>query len=558
MTSERKESSDGDGRGRGDSDGDGGGCSQGKEGREGAFVFGSVGPTDHNKVVKGKAYVQETWRPISLSYKEKLLAPGGLGSCEDDGMEDEKTSQYPVLSMTAEQYTAWCRPWMNSLVIKVLGLSVLKHVLIDRVRRMWKPQQPLKVVPLSNEYYIISFSSKEDRDYAYHEGPWMIDDHYLLVQRWRPNFNPWRADCQRRIAVWVRIPNLPMELCTVESLGMIGNMIGKMIKIDRSMSIYDKGLHLVCFECGLYGHERKGFPHRKEVELSGNDGGPRQEPKQGAEAQKQSVGTTRIASGVECQRSCKPSGGNIHAKASIADEGGNGLNSKLDVEGPTAEQVVSGGSKHLGPHMIFRRDLWRSNQSVAANEGLKRGITENMHGVNKVAANQDVSHKEGKVFEKEHVVAGSMGGVKKNFKQLEKKAEWVVVGSKRKKEEKIKRYGKENNGEARSKAKLKGVVNSGAHPIDVTNPFSHLQNLDPSNVVVPFTDVTSLIENSVDSSPSLTHGINNQISFTYNTDGTGSVEMEVSDMGMEGKEGEKSDMENEKGCGLTPTTTSTL
>ncbi|KAI9096372.1 hypothetical protein K1719_026091 [Acacia pycnantha] len=283
MTSERKESSDGDGRGRGDSDGDGGGRSQGKEGHEGTFVFGSTGPTYHNKAVKGKAYVQETRRPISFSYKEKLLAPG----VRDDGMEDEKTSQYPVLSMTAEQYTAWCRPWMNSLVVKVLGFSVPKHVLIDRVRRMWKPQQPLKVVPLSNEYYIVSFSSKEDRDYAYHE------------------------DCQRRIAVWVRIPDLPMELCTVESLGMIGNMIGKMIKIDRSMSIYDKGgfaricvevdlqkpllsaftafgadkqlvyegLHLVCFECGLYGHERKGCPYRKEAELSGNDGGPRQEPK---------------------------------------------------------------------------------------------------------------------------------------------------------------------------------------------------------------------------------------------------------------------------------------
>ncbi|KAI9084199.1 hypothetical protein K1719_033870 [Acacia pycnantha] len=134
----------------------------------------------------------------------------------------------------------------------------------------------------------------EDRDYALYEGPWMIDDHYLLVQRWRPNFNPQKADCQRRITVWVRIPDLPMEFCTVEALGIIGNMIGKMIKIDRSTSIYDKGefaricvevdlqqpllpaftafgedkqlvyegLHWVCFQCGLYGHECGNYPHR--------------------------------------------------------------------------------------------------------------------------------------------------------------------------------------------------------------------------------------------------------------------------------------------------------
>ncbi|KAI9119124.1 hypothetical protein K1719_009799 [Acacia pycnantha] len=163
---------------------------------------------------------------------------------------------------------------------------------------MWKSKQPLKVIPLSNDYYILSFSSQEDCDYAYHEGPWMIDDHYLIVQRWRPNFNPRKADCQRKVAVWVRIPDLPMEFCTVESLGLIGNMIAKIIKIDRSTSVYDKcefaricvevdlqkpllsafttfgeakqlvyeGLHLVCFDCGLYGHVQEQCPNRSNVE----------------------------------------------------------------------------------------------------------------------------------------------------------------------------------------------------------------------------------------------------------------------------------------------------
>ncbi|KAI9117180.1 hypothetical protein K1719_011346 [Acacia pycnantha] len=117
---------------------------------------------------------------------------------------------------------------------------------------MWKPQQPLKVVHLSNGYYIVSFSNKEDRDYAFSKGPWMIDDHYLLVQCWRPNFNPWRADRHRKIAVWVRIPDLPMEFCTVESLGLIGNMIGKIVKIDRSTSIYEKGgFARICVEIDL-------------------------------------------------------------------------------------------------------------------------------------------------------------------------------------------------------------------------------------------------------------------------------------------------------------------
>ncbi|KAI9116726.1 hypothetical protein K1719_012384 [Acacia pycnantha] len=247
--SERKTSYDGDGRERGD--GDGGGQKQGSESRHETFVFGRADSREVRKADQGKESSQGARRPIALSYKEKLLSPGGLGylvshteeedivsgwkgffakqNAETEPANDDaetvreedmgvgRMSGYPVLSVTSEQYTTWCRPWMNSLIIKLLGLSVPKHVLIDRVRRMWKPRQPLKVVPLSNDYYIVSFSSMEDRDYALYEGPWMIDDHYLLVQRWRPNFNPKKADCQRRIAVWVRIPDLPMEFCTVES-----------------------------------------------------------------------------------------------------------------------------------------------------------------------------------------------------------------------------------------------------------------------------------------------------------------------------------------------------
>ncbi|KAK4278533.1 hypothetical protein QN277_016369 [Acacia crassicarpa] len=206
---------------------------------------------------------------------------------EEDAMETwRRTGKLPKLQVSAEEYEAWCRPFMNSLIVKLLGKSLNVGFMRWRMERMWASKGPIRVTPLNNGYFLVPFSSTDDRDYALQEGPWMIADHYLLVQRWRPNFNPWKADNQKRVAVWVRIPDLPHELYNVESIRRIGNMIGKTLKIDWTTAFSEKGgfarmcveidlqkpllpgfihfgeerrfvfegLHLVCFTCGRYGH----------------------------------------------------------------------------------------------------------------------------------------------------------------------------------------------------------------------------------------------------------------------------------------------------------------
>lgn len=475
----------GEGRGGNDDEDGGGGQNKTEAAKPQVFSFGySSGESSKKKVRQdGEAQVKVKRNPISISYKEKLLAVSGAGYLmqhdeEEDivngwkaffakgnegteggndvccNEEDEEVlEKYPKLNVTQDQYSAWCKPWMNSLIFKVLGKSVPKHVLIDRVRRMWKPQQPMKVLPLSNDFFIASFSNREDRDYAFQEGPWMIDDHYLLVQKWRPNFNPARADNQRKIAAWVRIPDLPVELYSVESLGMIGNMIGRIIKIDRSTSLYDKGgfaricveidlgkplipafiafgeikqlvyegLHQVCFHCGIYGHEQQNCPQhyagvnqseKKDKEEKDNDCGKQ---KENVEIKQQAV-TVKDMSEV--------------------------MTGTL----PPVEDAC------LGPKMIHSRDV-RNN--------IKYAFMKENHGIQK----QDLSSKAKKGMEN-YVGSQSGNGKKDLARNVEKlvtnsrnfgndvsnsQQEWVVVGSKRKKNEKPKVFRKENVGPVRPK-----------------------------------------------------------------------------------------------------------
>ncbi|KAI9121312.1 hypothetical protein K1719_008345 [Acacia pycnantha] len=218
----------------------------------------------------------------------KETKDGDEGVVQEEEVVDmwRRTGKLPQLQVSVEEYDAWCKPFMNSPIVKLLGKTVNVGFIRLRMERMWALKGPMRVTPLNNGYFLVSFSSIADKDFALQEGPWMIADHYLLVQRWRPNFNPWKVDSQKRVAVWVRILDLPHELYNVESIRRIGNMIGKTLKIDRTTAFLEKGgfarmcvevdlqrpllpgfshfgeecrfefegLHLVCFTCGRYGH----------------------------------------------------------------------------------------------------------------------------------------------------------------------------------------------------------------------------------------------------------------------------------------------------------------
>lgn len=61
----------------------------------------------------------------------------------------------------------------------------------------------------------------------------MIDDTYLTIRKWVPNFIP--DDSPPKIlTAWVRIPNLAVEYFDSAFLSKIGSKIGKILRIDQT------------------------------------------------------------------------------------------------------------------------------------------------------------------------------------------------------------------------------------------------------------------------------------------------------------------------------------
>ncbi|XP_019170993.1 PREDICTED: uncharacterized protein LOC109166497 [Ipomoea nil] len=158
---------------------------------------------------------------------------------------------------------------------------------------MWNPESGFQLITLDQDYFLAKFDALSDYETAKFGGPWMVLDHYLIAQEWRPNFNP-RKNKTDSILAWVRFPSLPIEYFDDDFIKKIGKVIGRPVKIDYATNLVSKGkfaracielditkpllsrfvlnseewpieyqgIHQICFKCGIYGHR---------IEMCGKD-----------------------------------------------------------------------------------------------------------------------------------------------------------------------------------------------------------------------------------------------------------------------------------------------
>ncbi|XP_061362514.1 uncharacterized protein LOC133306243 [Gastrolobium bilobum] len=160
-----------------------------------------------------------------------------------------------------------------------------------KLGNLWAKSGSIVVADLGNDFFSVKFSSLEDLNLALTGGPWILMGHYLAIRKWESFFNPHKANIHR-VAAWIRLPGIPQEFCVAPFLKLIGNTIGKVLKVDRTTSMGDRGkfarlcvdldltkplrgeyiledevfkveyegLYLICIRCGKYGHNTDKCP----------------------------------------------------------------------------------------------------------------------------------------------------------------------------------------------------------------------------------------------------------------------------------------------------------
>ncbi|KAF7827642.1 reverse transcriptase [Senna tora] len=212
----------------------------------------------------------------------------------DNGIAVEKDVFDRInFTLSEREWKRLNKPFKKTLIIKLLGKTVGFKFLLRKVNQLWGRTGEIELVDLGNNYFLEKFDTYSDLDFALTGGPWIILDHYLIIRSWTSLFDP--EEVIQKVAAWVHLPDLPIELYDTKFLYTLGNLIGKVLRVDantthqirgkfarlcveldlskpllsqyyvhgRVRNIEYEGLHLICFECGVYSHDLEHCPVRR-------------------------------------------------------------------------------------------------------------------------------------------------------------------------------------------------------------------------------------------------------------------------------------------------------
>lgn len=216
--------------------------------------------------------------------------------------DDELSEIQPweaVVKLSGERKASIQAPWANALTVKVFGRTVGYHFLHSRLLGMWKPVGTMSCIDLGSDFFLIRFSVKEDYVKVLRDGPWFVGGHYLSIKGWEPNFKASSVN-PSSVAVWVRLPKLPIEYYEPSVLKDIGKAIEPVLRIDThtatkargrfarlcvqvnldkliiklirvggiAQQVQYGGISTLCFSCGRVGHKSEGCPYRTRTPAS--------------------------------------------------------------------------------------------------------------------------------------------------------------------------------------------------------------------------------------------------------------------------------------------------
>ena len=164
---------------------------------------------------------------------------------------DGHTVETWEIQITLELKNQLAGPWKTSIILKLMGRPLGYRALQTRLAGIWRPTGTMHLINIGYGYFIMRFDVIKDYHHALMDGPWFVGDQYLHVQAWEADFHPHIAKITK-IAVWIRLEQLPIKYYHPEFLKHVGQKLGKLLKEDAITSAAIQGRYArVCVQINI-------------------------------------------------------------------------------------------------------------------------------------------------------------------------------------------------------------------------------------------------------------------------------------------------------------------
>ncbi|KAK1310888.1 hypothetical protein QJS10_CPA08g00723 [Acorus calamus] len=131
----------------------------------------------------------------------------------------------PVVEVDEADYTSTLETWGKALVGYIIGTTPVYTPFLQFLRRLWKPKGEINLMLKGNGFFMVNFDNEEDLQEVLEGGPWTMASRPFVIHRWSPHS---RMELERltSIPIWVKFPDLPLHMWSLDCLNKIASGIG--------------------------------------------------------------------------------------------------------------------------------------------------------------------------------------------------------------------------------------------------------------------------------------------------------------------------------------------
>ncbi|XP_020672763.1 uncharacterized protein LOC110092522 [Dendrobium catenatum] len=136
-----------------------------------------------------------------------------------------------IIDFPTEDIAEAVEEYNLALVGYSLGKRPYYEALLKAVTNLWKLKGTIKLISLSEGFFLFEFSCAEDYEMVWTKGAWFIFGRPFIFKKWSSHFSPERIE-YTNIPIWFKIHDLPLCCWTPIGISKIATKVGIPLAVD--------------------------------------------------------------------------------------------------------------------------------------------------------------------------------------------------------------------------------------------------------------------------------------------------------------------------------------